>query len=151
MLQPYRHATTVSRAIPVLTPTRYRRNVHDPLTGRTAIGARKMAVSLLTYANRAKVAEALTRAGYPVTRVTVSRWAAGGEMPTISARMIGELFGHETPKEAAPQTEERLEAAVLRLEELLSGDGLEAVVARLEARLGLPRSPSDEDPPAVSE
>jgi hypothetical protein len=63
-----------------------------------------MAVALLAYANRARVAEALTAQGYPVTRVTVNRWANGADMPEIAARMILELFGHtpETTKEAAP-------------------------------------------------
>jgi thioesterase domain-containing protein len=85
---------------------RYGRIVVDPLTGRTGQGARAgvMAVALLAYANRAKVAEALTAQGYPVTRVTVNRWANGADMPEIAARMILELFGHtpETTKEAAP-------------------------------------------------
>lgn len=51
-----------------------------------------MAVSLLRYANRAKVARALTDRGYKVTRMTVNRWAAGAIPPVIAARMIAELF-----------------------------------------------------------
>jgi len=62
-----------------------------------------MATSILTYANRAKVAEALTAEGYPVTRMTVNRWAAGAEMPGIAARMVLKLFGHDPDiKETAP-------------------------------------------------
>ena len=53
-----------------------------------------MTVELLRYANRAKVAEALTSRGYEVTRMTVNRWARGNEMPSIAERMILELFGH---------------------------------------------------------
>ena len=74
-----------------------------------------MAVAVLTYANRAKVAEALTRGGYPVTRMTVNRWAAGAEMPAIAARMVIELFEHTpgTTKEAAPPIwAERLQASI---------------------------------------
>jgi hypothetical protein len=61
-----------------------------------------MAVSLLRYANREKVAQALTEQGYSVTRMTVNRWARGAEMPEIAARMIAELFSHADTKEAAP-------------------------------------------------
>ena len=61
-----------------------------------------MTVELLRYANRAKVAEALTAQGYDVTRMTVNRWAAGGEMPGIAQRMILSLFGHneESPDQS---------------------------------------------------
>ena len=90
--------------IPLLTRVGYGRNVADPLTGGTT-GARKMAVSLLTYANRAKVASRLTELGYPVTRMTVNRWAAGGEMPGIAARMILGLFLHEPDTAKAPPGE----------------------------------------------
>jgi len=54
-----------------------------------------MTVELLAYANRQKIAEALTERGYSVTRMTVNRWAKGGEMPAIAARMILALFGHD--------------------------------------------------------
>jgi hypothetical protein len=64
-----------------------------------------MAVELLAYANRQKVADALTEHGYAVTRMTVNRWARGGEMPGIAARMILELFGHspDTTKQPPPE------------------------------------------------
>lgn len=61
-----------------------------------------MTVELLRYANRAKVAEALTSRGYEVTRMTVNRWARGNEMPVIAERMILALFGHETQNEPPP-------------------------------------------------
>jgi hypothetical protein len=63
-----------------------------------------MAASLLKYANREKVAQALTAQGYSVTRMTVNRWARGDEMPEIAARMIASLFSHEagTQKEPPP-------------------------------------------------
>ncbi len=61
-----------------------------------------MTVELLRYANRQKVADALTAQGYSVTRMTVNRWAGGSKMPTIAARMICELFGHHDTKEALP-------------------------------------------------
>jgi len=63
-----------------------------------------MAASLLRYANREKVAQALTIGGYRVSRATVNRWARGDEMPEIAARMIAELFGHQHNKEAPPPT-----------------------------------------------
>jgi hypothetical protein len=64
-----------------------------------------MAVELLAYANRQKVADALTEHGYAVTRMTVNRWARGSEMPEIAARMILDLFGHtpETRKQPPPE------------------------------------------------
>lgn len=69
-----------------------------------------MVVSLLRYANREAVAQALTEHGYSVTRQTVNRWARGDEIPEIAARMIGELFGHtEGHEEAAlPEWARRL-------------------------------------------
>lgn len=75
-----------------------------------------MTVELLRYANRAKIAEALTNQGYEVHRVTVNRWARGREMPRIAERMILALFGHDpdTTKEAAPpQWAERLETRII--------------------------------------
>jgi hypothetical protein len=60
-----------------------------------------MAASLLQYANREAVAQALTARGYTVSRATVNRWARGKEMPEIAGRMIAELFGHQT-QETAP-------------------------------------------------
>ena len=64
-----------------------------------------MAVALLKYANRAKVAEALTARGYSVTRKTVNRWAGGDEIPGIAARMVLELFDHAPDTEKSPQPE----------------------------------------------
>lgn len=91
--------------IPLLTRLRYRRNVFDPLTARTAEhGAREMTVEVLRYANRAKVAEALTSQGYEVTRATVNRWARGDEVPRIAQRMILSLFGHD-PEQRRPANE----------------------------------------------
>jgi hypothetical protein len=143
-----------------LTLVRYGRIVSDPLTGRTTErGARAgdMAVAVLTYANRAKVAEALTEQGYPVSRVTVSRWARGGEMPEIAARMILELFGHtpNTTKEAAPPewaerlfekvdamatdqrtiAEEAVSSAVRAIAPLPSMESADQMIALLEERL----------------
>ena len=78
----------------------------------------RMTVELLAYANRQKVAEALTDRGYSVTRMTVNRWARGGEMPGIAARMILELFRHtETP---LPQVEERLESIEAKVDSVLA-------------------------------
>lgn len=70
-------------------------------------------IDLLRYANRQKVAEALTAAGYEVSRATVNRWARGKEMPPIAARLIREIFG--TPNKAAPNGSERLEVYLLAL------------------------------------
>lgn len=87
-----------------MTVPRYGRNVDDPLTGGTT-GAEDMAVALLKYANRAKIADALTEQGYPVTRMTVNRWASGTEMPGIARRMVMALFGHEPDTTKAPPPE----------------------------------------------
>jgi len=54
-----------------------------------------MVISLLRYANREAVAQALTERGYVVSRATVNRWARGKETPEIAARMVAQLFGHE--------------------------------------------------------
>lgn len=99
-------------------------------------GARGMAVSLLQYANREAVAKALTAQGYSVSRNTVNRWARGAEMPTIAARMIGELFGHHEHEEAAPHWAERLaDDAVGKVIGALSRSELTPALARLLARL----------------
>jgi hypothetical protein len=74
-----------------------------------------MAVAVLTYANRAAVARALTERGYSVSKMQVNRWAGGAEMPTIAARMILELFLHgpDMPKEPLqPEWVERLQQTV---------------------------------------
>lgn len=89
-----------------------------------------MAVAVLTYANRAAVARALTERGYTVSKMQVNRWAGGAEMPPIAARMILELFLHgpEMPKEAAPpEWAERLQATVdsihARQDEIMARQG----------------------------
>ena len=104
-----------------------------------------MALSLLTYANRAKVAEALTASGYPVTRMTVNRWAAGGEMPGIATRMILRLFLHDpdTAKEPRPLWAEALPSDVAD-EVVRRLGGLPGIVERAAAELGL-----DGPPPAA--
>ena len=99
-----------------------------------------MAASLLRYANREKVAQALTERGYAVTRMTVNRWARGGEMPEIAAHMIGELFGHEDMKASAPAWAEALatKTALAVIEALAPADVRQAaamVIERLEGTL----------------
>ena len=103
-----------------------------------------MTVELLAYANRQKVAEALTERGYSVTRMTVNRWAKGGEMPAIATRMILALFGHDpdTTKAAAPEWAAALarDTAAQVIEALAPADRLRAaqgVISRLEALQGL--------------
>jgi hypothetical protein len=90
-----------------------------------------MALELLKYANRAKVATALTESGYPVTRMTVNRWAAGGEMPGIAQRMVLALFGHtratkEPPPEWARAIQSKLDAIYDRQDTIMAR---QAVVA----------------------
>lgn len=62
-----------------------------------------MTVEVLRYANRAAVAKALTAQGYEVTRMTVNRWARGGEMPRVAEGMILRLFGHDPEHEETPR------------------------------------------------
>ena len=88
-----------------------------------------MTTELLTYANRAKVAEALTAQGYEVTRMTVNRWARGGEMPRIAERMILALFGHEPD---APDRPRLVDLVAQRLE------GIEGLLGALAVRAGVP-------------
>ena len=96
-----------------------------------------MAVSLLRYANREKVAQALTEQGYSVTRMTVNRWAKGAEMPEIAARMIAALYGLGEPKEAPrPEWAEEL------LEEIAAIRKSQQTAADLLAALAAVRSPS---------
>lgn len=120
----------------------------DPLTGRT-IRARGMAVSLLRYANREKVAQALTQQGYSVTRMTVNRWARGSEMPPIAAHMISDLFGHQGMTKAAAPDWERLQRTVDAIAEKL-GVSLDEERAAVDATIaGLTRPPgggSEADP-----
>jgi len=85
--------------------------VTDPVRSSTTIEAR--VIDLLRYANRRKVADALTAAGYDVSRATVNRWARGKEMPPIAARLIREMFGAQS--EAAPEASGRLEVYLLAL------------------------------------
>jgi DNA-binding XRE family transcriptional regulator len=87
-----------------------------------------MAVELLTYANREKVAQALTAQGYEVTRQTVNRWARGDEMPTVAAQMIARLFGHT--EEAAPGVPERLNKIDMYLRAIATAAGVP--IAELE-------------------
>jgi hypothetical protein len=108
----------------------------------------RMTVELLAYANRQKVAEALTERGYSVTRMTVNRWAKGGEMPAIAARMILALFGHDlgTAKAAPPEWAERLLAGVMALEarEAITDEELDraaALAAAWAATGGQPGQP----------
>lgn len=110
-----------------------------------------MAVSLLQYANREKVAQALTLEGYPVTRMTVNRWARGDEMPEIAARMIGGLFGHLDTKEAPPpQWATGLIRTVDAIAEKLGvTDDEQAVAGAVAAALTPP--PAGETPPDRAE
>jgi hypothetical protein len=108
-----------------------------------------MALSLLKYANRAKVAEALTEQGYEVTRMTVNRWAAGSEMPEVAARMIAELFGHDpdTQKSAPAWAEALADETAKKVIAALAPDDLREAAAVLIARLeGLQRLPDDSSP-----
>ena len=94
-----------------------------------------MAVDLLTYANREKVARALTDRGYSVSRNTVNRWARGDEMPNIAAKMIVGLFGVET-EPAAPEVPERLERIEMLLRAIASVAGVDLDrVERMHAEL----------------
>ena len=114
---------------------------------------RGMAVSLLTYANRAKVAEALTEQGYEVSRMTVNRWAAGSEMPAVAARMIAELFGHDpdTTKEPPPWAEALATRTARQvIAALADPEVLAAVPDAIAALEGLPRQ-LHESPPADGE
>jgi len=79
--------------------------VSDPSPGGVTDDAEAMAMQVLRYANRQKVAEALTDHGYSVSRMTVNRWARGAEMPGIARRMILALFGHAPDKTKEPQPE----------------------------------------------
>ena len=97
----------------------YVRNVSDPSSKGVTDDAHDMAMQVLRYANGQKVADALTSHGYSVTRMTVNRWARGGEMPGIARRMILHLFGHgpdvtkAPPPDWAREMEQRLTAAIL--------------------------------------
>lgn len=128
------HVTTVTirddgvNRLSLLTAVGYGRNVRSPLTEGTANGARGMAVELLTYANREKVAQALTAQGYEVTRQTVNRWARGDEMPAVAAQMIARLFGHN--EEAAPGVPERLNKIDMYLRAIATAAGVP--IAELE-------------------
>jgi hypothetical protein len=114
-----------------------------------------MAVELLAYANRQKVADALTEHGYAVTRMTVNRWARGGEMPGIAARMILELFGHrsDTTKEPPPDWARAMEARIVgelkqnrELIEALARPELIEAAERVISRLEALEPPDDEAP-----
>jgi len=103
-----------------------------------------MVIDLLRYANRQKVADALTERGYRVHRVTVNRWAAGAEMPEIAARMILELFGHspdktkEPPPEWARAMEERIRLELRLNRALIESDESEETrqqIAQMQAEL----------------
>jgi hypothetical protein len=114
-----------------------------------------MAIEFLSYANRAKVAEALTQRGYEVTRMTVNRWARGGEMPEIAARMIAQLFGHrsDTTKEPPPDWARAMEARIVgelkqnrELIEALARPELIEAAERVISRLEALEPPDDEAP-----
>lgn len=96
-----------------------------------------MAVAVLAYANRAKVAEALTAGGYPVSRVTVNRWAKGAEMPAIASRMVLELFGHGSPTSSTvePPWATRLDDRLRSLEERLANVTEEDLSRRVAQRV----------------
>jgi hypothetical protein len=114
-----------------------------------------MAVELLAYANRQKVADALTEHGYAVTRMTVNRWARGSEMPEIAARMIAQLFGHrsDTTKEPPPDWARAMEARIVgelkqnrELIEALARPELIEAAERVISRLEALEPPDDEAP-----
>ena len=110
-----------------------------------------MAVGLLTYANRAAVARALSERGYSVTKMTVNRWAAGAEMPEIAARMITELFGHDkTPPEPPRWAEGLVEEAVAKVVTLLGPEYPDAL-ERLRGRLANTPPLPHEAPPEGGE
>jgi len=110
-------------------------------------------LSLLKYANREKIAQALTERGYSVKRVTVSRWAAGSEMPPIAEQMILELFGHapDTKESLPPQWARGLTDEILTALDASGGSLVERVVERIEARLELLQSQDDGGPDGESE
>jgi hypothetical protein len=111
-----------------------------------------MAVSLLRYANREKVAQALTEQGYSVTRMTVNRWAKGAEMPEVAARMIAELFSHTDNKEAPrPEWAEELMSTVDAIADKVGVTSQEraAIVGGVRAELPpLPPAERGTDQPA---
>lgn len=113
-----------------------------------------MAASLLTYANRQKVAEALTARGYPVSRMTVNRWARGSEMPGIAATMILELFHSPNTAKRPPPWAEAIadDVAAIRLGVESEAIGLAALRALLESIQGQleppPDDPADDPTPA---
>lgn len=111
-----------------------------------------MAAHLLTYANRQKVAEALTERGYSVTRMTVNRWARGGEMPEIAARMILDLFGHtpDTTKSPPPEWAGEMESRLtdeLRANRKVFVDTMASHFARLGVERVLDDPPQNEPDP----
>lgn len=125
----------------VLTQARYGRNVTEPLTGRTEEeppGA--MTVELLRYANREKVAQALTEGGYRVSRNTVNRWARGDEAPPIVHRMIAALFGHDPDRRPSSDV-----ATILSAIEVNRRLFLEAVAAQYAELAALLRGQDSDD------
>jgi DNA-binding XRE family transcriptional regulator len=106
-----------------------------------------MAASLLKYANREAVAQALTERGYSVSRATVNRWARGKEMPDIAARMIAELFQHPTTETAPPEWARRLaQDTALSVIEALAPPEVQRAAAAVIARLEGTQPPTDEVP-----
>ena len=105
-----------------------------------------MAVSLLTYANRAKVAEALTEQGYEVSRMTVNRWAAGSEMPAVAARMIATLFGHDpdTTKSPPAWAEGLADKTAMKVIEALAPERLQQAAELARQRLAEPPAQSSD-------
>lgn len=105
-----------------------------------------MAISLLEFANRQKVADALTEQGYVVSRATVNRWASGKNMPEPAARMIAKLFGHDpdTPKSAPAWAEALADETAMKVIAALADPELVAALPDAIAALrALPPEPDD--------
>jgi hypothetical protein len=105
-----------------------------------------MAASILKYANREAVAQALTERGYTVSRATVNRWARGKEMPEIAGLMIAELFGHPDMTKEAPPWAEPLVADVPAIRQVVESSAVELATLRavLEAIQSGLLSPADD-------
>ena len=110
--------------------------------------------ALLYYANSAEVARGLTDGGYPVSGVTVSRWAKGQNVTAFQVQLVEELLaekmgmpGHR--KTAAPDWE-RLIGQVDAIADKLEVNLDEFLAARAGAE-GLALPPVAEKPshPAV--
>lgn len=73
---------------------------------------------VLHWANRRAVAEEVTRRGYRLSGETLNRWVREEkEFPATVERIVFELFGLDTQKEAAPSLTRRLLVGIRALEQ----------------------------------